>query len=45
MRTIFVSAIIALTAVPAFGAEFYIVQDNKKQTCQITHEVPKATIM
>lgn len=37
----FVSAVVALVAVPALAAEFYIVQDVGKQTCTITQEPPK----
>jgi hypothetical protein len=37
----FVSAFIALIAMPASAAEFYIVQDIAKLTCTISQELPK----
>jgi len=41
MRTLFVSAVVALIAMPVSAAQFYIVQDIQKQTCRISQEPPK----
>jgi len=41
MRTIFVSAFVALIAMPASSAEFFIVQNIAKQNCRISEESPK----
>ena len=41
MRTMFVSAWVAVIAGPVLAAEFYIVQDIAKQTCAVAPEPPK----
>jgi hypothetical protein len=41
MRTLLVSVLVALIAVPTLAAEFYIVQDIQKQTCTVSQEPPK----